>query len=117
MSIPPATSDYERPSGSPIYNVFLGDLSQARMTSPIHSTGEVPTIINSQSLMLIGVTLKACPPTLTISICPTMMTKAIRIKLLLSGNLNIDLFVAKARALNMFQNCKKTKMEKNNDNS
>lgn len=87
---------------------------QTRYNSPIIITGDVERIIIAQSIALRGVTLKNLPQKFTINICPNAITVAIIKNPLQSLKWNAERFVAKARALNMFQNCKNTKVEKKN---
>ena len=67
----------------------------------------------TQSSHDIGTTLKNCPPKQTMAICPKKISEAINRKPRQPRRWNADCPVAKARALNRFQNCIITKMVKN----
>ena len=66
----------------------------------------------SQSEILRGTTLKKRPPTVTMRICPRRMESAIIRKLPQSLKWKAERPVSKARALNIFQNWRNTKVVK-----
>ena len=93
---------------------FLRNLT----ASPIQRTKEVDPIMINQSFIVNGTVRNTSPPNCTISICPTRISRATIINPILCFILlKADLPVAKALALNIFQNCSKTKMVKNLDRS
>ena len=84
-----------------------------RYISPIHKTDEVATKIYTQSIGCKGVTLNNAPPKLTIKICPARIMRVThRNPLHEAKRSKADCTFPKAFALNIFQNCKNTNMEK-----
>ena len=84
-----------------------------RYISPIHKTAEVATKIYTQSFGCKGVTLNNAPPKLTIKICPAKIMRVTHRNPLHEANRSkADCTFPKAFALNIFQNCKNTNMEK-----
>ena len=105
-----------------LINILLGDyclfrLLKRRNNSPIHRTTEVEVTMINQSERLRGETLNILPPHCTMIICPTNINKAITPKPLQPFKWKALRPVAKARALNMFQNCIITKSVKKMLNS
>ena len=92
--------------------------AENRNISPIMATIDVVRMSCHQSPAESGVTLNISPPKVTMSICPTTISNATnRNPLHFHIEQNADVPVAKALALNMFQNCNITKMVKKSDNS
>ena len=92
--------------------------AENRKISPIMATTDVVSMSCHQSFVDRGVTLNISPPKVTMSICPTTISNAThRNPLHFHIELNADVPVAKALALNMFQNCSITNMVKKSDNS
>ena len=87
------------------------------MISPIQSTIDVEPMIITQSEIRRGVTLKNSPPTVTMAICPTRIASAMATNPPAPLKWKALRPVWNARALNIFQNCRKTKIVKNIDSS
>ena len=95
------------------YYFFL----KSRNNSPNQSTKEVDPMMISQSVMRSGVTLKNSPPQETMKIWPSRITNAMSTNPPQFLKWKADLPVSKARALNIFQNWRNTKIVKNIESS
>lgn len=89
------------------------DYRNMRFSSPKMRMGLVTASSSNQSTIPNGATLNILPPMLTMSTCPKTISSAIPMKPELSFRLwKAERPDRKALALNIFQNCRKTKRVK-----